>query len=744
MQHSQPPSYKTACRTCRDRKVKCNKVLPCRNCSIAGIACSYPPQVRTVRRPKKAQNRVSTRQHDALTERIDKLEALLKKRSPVLNLDDACDDLDMEESMDQGEELQEVMISPGASMPMPMAHMMASVESVSSGHSSDTTPAPVATTTYTEPAWESSPRIPTSYSRRNENDRRESEASYWRTIEEECASQVFLKEPSTKSQGSDQEQPRMPGPDVTQPWPTDMSFPFNSPTAPMVLPMLTMAQRQVCWREYLENVDPLLKILHRPTTQALILIRDNRCYTLDPPSRALIQAVCLLAITSMSEVDISTTFENDKESVTRHCALLTEQALMAAKFLEAQDLITVQALLLFVYYLRCTEDPRLHALNGMAVFLAIRAGLNRDGAASGLPYLEVELRRRTWWQLITLVDHPDESGIEYLPPGMGADSTRLPLNVNDSELDMQSSSAGPNEEERTGFTETSFCLMQYEIIRTFNQIKLESARISSGRPTKFTAEAAEQRLQSSREYFQHRYFQESHKLKEVAIGEFAADVIAMVLAKRRLLTHISLDRNSNSRGVLPPDAQDRLFLLAVKVLELSRSLQTKKGNEKWRWLSATYFQWSITAFVVRNLTIRPSSTATNRAWHVVDGLLNHWPASVCNSAKAHKLKGLIADAMRHRDAKNLWSLNIPSYSNIGSLASSSNAAYGKGAMPNGRKGGMPFKWTDPVHGVRDPPGALPLPFNQAMISGGLDVTNFGFDEELADDVEFGLLSQLGQ
>ncbi|KAI1609754.1 fungal-specific transcription factor domain-containing protein [Exophiala viscosa] len=708
MQHNHSLWYKTACWTCRDRKVKCDKVLPCRNCSLAGIVCSYPPQVRTVRRPKRAHSTASPKQDDALLDRITKLEALLKKQSSELHINGVNDGQDSSVAEPHAEHAT-------APQSRHLTNATSLVGHLPTNAGLESTTAPVDTA---EPFWKISPE-PGALGPQQGVASDTADANYWERIEEQCASQVFLKSPSVsktsiRSDAYNQEPPNSELPSI--------AFPFHGPSSPAAVPLLPMPERLVCWRKYLENVDPILKILHKSTTQTLLLLPDDQCYTLDSPSRALIQAICLLAVTSMSESDVSAGFSRSKESMTRKCAALTEQALMAAKFLEAQDLTTIQALLLFLYYLRCMEDPRLNALCGMAIFLAVRAGLNRDGAASGLPYLEVELRRRTWWQLLNLVDHPDDSGLENFPPGMGAD-TQLPRNVNDSELDFQ---MGDATEERVGFTESSFCLMQYEVTRTFNLIKSERARASAGR--EFRTEEAEQLLHSSREVFRQKYFQ--GQLKEAPIGEFAADVIAMVLAKRRLLMHISPDRHGHGESVTP-DAQNHLFMLAVHVLELSRSLQTNKSAERWRWLSATYFQWSIAAFVARNLTIRPSSPATKRAWHVMDGILDLWPLPMRNSTKANALKGLIADAMRNRDAQNPW-LSMWSGSNTAQLPSP--PIYRKPPSEDKRIEKL-VHWSDPMSELQQPPPVFS--FNQGLGSDNFGSFNFNFDEL---NMDFGLLS----
>ncbi|KAJ9143524.1 hypothetical protein NKR23_g6608 [Pleurostoma richardsiae] len=429
-------------------------------------------------------------------------------------------------------------------------------------------------------------------------------------------------------------------------------FPFPHPLGGAPPPLLSLAQRRVCWARYTENVDPLLKILHKPTVEGLITVRDVHHYKSHPSIGALVQAVCLLAIISMPAKDVSDNLESEKDELLRLCAYRLEQALMAANFLDARDLTTMQALLLYLYHLKHKEDTKLYGLRGVTIFLAARLGLNRDRVPSGISRLEVELRRRLWWQLITLVDHPDDCGIDYAPPSVGAD-TRLPLNVNDSELEQPQTCAVGND--RKGFTELSFCLMQYEITRLFNRIRFERAHASE--LSKTILNGAEERLHSSRQRMETQYFQDCDEPSPLA--KFAADAVAMILTKRRVLMHISPDLSSKSNPLSQSD-YDHLFLLAIHVLELSRALQTARNFEKWRWLSGTYFQWSVANFVVKDLAVRQASPATKRAWNVINGILDSWPEATRNSPKAAVLKGLIADAVRHRDEQNMWNLGASS------------------------------------------------------------------------------------
>ena len=61
-----------SCQLCRSKKLKCNRVQPCSNCSARGVTCSFlvPPQ--------KPVESTSVRDNDAgLLERIKRLESIM-------------------------------------------------------------------------------------------------------------------------------------------------------------------------------------------------------------------------------------------------------------------------------------------------------------------------------------------------------------------------------------------------------------------------------------------------------------------------------------------------------------------------------------------------------------------------------------------------------------------------------------------------------------------------------------------
>lgn len=62
------------------------------------------------------------------------------------------------------------------------------------------------------------------------------------------------------------------------------------------------------WQTYIDNVDPIIKVLHVPTITEVIRLSDGGFDKLSPGMRALIFSISLAAVTSLSDTDVSASF----------------------------------------------------------------------------------------------------------------------------------------------------------------------------------------------------------------------------------------------------------------------------------------------------------------------------------------------------------------------------------------------------------------------------------------------------
>jgi hypothetical protein len=81
-----------SCVTCRRRKVRCDKHMPCGNCRRAQISCIFPAPGRAPRRPRPKDPNAPPKQHSSereieLVKRLRKLEGIVEELSGQIELE---------------------------------------------------------------------------------------------------------------------------------------------------------------------------------------------------------------------------------------------------------------------------------------------------------------------------------------------------------------------------------------------------------------------------------------------------------------------------------------------------------------------------------------------------------------------------------------------------------------------------------------------------------------------------------
>jgi hypothetical protein len=155
------------------------------------------------------------------------------------------------------------------------------------------------------------------------------------------------------------------------------------------------------WDIFVENVDPLTKVVHVPTLQpAFKKTLADLSGAVPRGFEALMFAIYSTAIMSLSDEECIQRFSEPHRSLLSRYTRATSVALSRARFMGTTSLVVLQALVLHLLAVRDIYEPRaLYSLIGVAVRIAQVMGLERDGTFLGLTPFETELRRRIWWQL---------------------------------------------------------------------------------------------------------------------------------------------------------------------------------------------------------------------------------------------------------------------------------------------------------------------------------------------------------
>jgi hypothetical protein len=377
-------------------------------------------------------------------------------------------------------------------------------------------------------------------------------------------------------------------------------------------------QIPVYWGLFKHNCDVLIKVLHIPSIEPLVLRSAQSLDGIPRGLEALMMAVYFAVVVSLSpeqcfqlggsKVNLLWTFKS-----------MTEQALARAGLLETDEIITIQAFAIFLTSLRIHNSVRvMSTFTALLVRLAQNAGLHRDGTHFGLPPFVVEMRRRLWWSICVLESRAcEDTGYDATIPHESVD-TRLPLNVNDADL-FPAMKELP--QARTGITEMTFSVVRFESTKTFRHLQNVSMD-SAGKNGKLTAAQtlAEkvQAIAGTKKRLQEVYL--DHLDISDPISWYTMTICQIVSAKMSLVTYHPYLRQAGSADLLN-GVKDRLFEEATTAIECWLTLNEEESTAQWRWLCETYIQWYALAFLLSELCERTQGEAVDRAWTAVDGAL---------------------------------------------------------------------------------------------------------------------------
>jgi hypothetical protein len=81
------------------------------------------------------------------------------------------------------------------------------------------------------------------------------------------------------------------------------------------------------WQKYLENVDPILKILHTSSTQKQLMGNARGQEVASPPTECLMSAIHYAAVVTISVEDCRVEFNQNKSDMVKRYLSMTNQKL---------------------------------------------------------------------------------------------------------------------------------------------------------------------------------------------------------------------------------------------------------------------------------------------------------------------------------------------------------------------------------------------------------------------------------
>jgi hypothetical protein len=107
-------------------------------------------------------------------------------------------------------------------------------------------------------------------------------------------------------------------------------------------------QIYLLWKAFLDNFNPLAKIIHAPSGFEMITSSIQHLELLGANIEALMFSIYLAAIVTLGEEECLQVMGQEKAILWVKYSYATQQALIKANFLKCSDIVTLQALTLYL------------------------------------------------------------------------------------------------------------------------------------------------------------------------------------------------------------------------------------------------------------------------------------------------------------------------------------------------------------------------------------------------------------
>ncbi|KAH6995261.1 hypothetical protein EDB80DRAFT_621855, partial [Ilyonectria destructans] len=615
---SPPALNHFSCANCRRRKVKCNKTSPCTNCVRGRLTCVFPQPRRPVR--------TDTNLESTLIARVQNLEEIINSLQLAMVEKDAQISRQKQQLQEQLQEKQEQHQSqqPQLQQQVLQNNAQEKHDDASRGHHSqsparsesiqvvaDRPPTQVDRFSLSPHSTSGSQSTPESDSGKLIRD--EGRSIYingtWAAIRAQVGDFGELGDEVLEDEEAAAEPSAVSSPFFD--FPFSLAQGVGAPEHPCV------EHRQTLWRLYIEVMDPMVKVLHLPTVEPELrkwLPQDN----IDKMPRglsAVIFAVYFSVVSSMEKDQCQEILGRDRDELVLKYKAATERVLTMAGLLNTDNLLVLQAFLIYLVTLR-HHAPRLSwTLCSLAFRLIQAMGAHRDGASLSVSKFETEMRKRLFWNLSVLeCGASEDCGCDPTQLEISSFNTSVPLNLNDEDL---TESMVTEPEEHTNWTQSTPLILWADICQLW-RLLYDSRRRPEGIDKSLQAMTVDEK----RKFIGETVKKMDKKFVKICSPLIPVQWVTATLARLLVLEYKVAAYMPLEQGTeLSQIGHDELFANAIECLELSNRLLADYRGVRWGWLFKTFTAWYPLAFVLTKLNSEPLRRDYERCWRIVERVM---------------------------------------------------------------------------------------------------------------------------
>ncbi|KAK6612147.1 fungal specific transcription factor domain-containing protein [Botrytis cinerea] len=569
-----------SCTNCRRRKIRCNKTTnPCIPCQASGTECIFPTRVRN---PRPRQSNPKSRDSELL-KRISHLESLVSRidASKLLGED--------------GQVEYEVRSNPPSSGPRP--------------HRS-----------FTSPDHHEFGIVPgrmahqfADFIKRQENDSIYTHDGFWTRLSEEIDGlKQLIESPSDDEDENSGSTATSPASKYDSP--SQFVFDSRVTSSNVIIPYPSHDHTKVLFDIYFKKCTSD----GRHYAQANNLLDENTGRHKFKSLEASVFAMYLAAVTSMTNEECLELLNEERNILVTRYKTATEIALQESDFLNSVEIVTLQALITYIAAMRTHDRSRsIWAFIGLAVRLARGIGLHRDGSQQ--PF-DLEMRRRVWWTLIVLDTRASEDrGTETMITD-GSFDTKMPANINDEDMMINSKSLPVD---RIGITSMTFACITMTVSGIGLRMNFVPTRLDA--PV-LTTEQKEQMIKGFTDKIDSTYLAGSDP-NDPRLWWYCR-ISRLLSLKLWLVTQYPLQRRKSTNRVLP---RGQSLRTAMAFLNLAEEIWQYEPSKGWFWFFQSYVPWHVIAVALAELCAEPTGPLADQAWEGIEFHYNKWSEFVADT-----------------------------------------------------------------------------------------------------------------
>ncbi|KAJ5555015.1 hypothetical protein N7461_003485 [Penicillium sp. DV-2018c] len=354
------------------------------------------------------------------------------------------------------------------------------------------------------------------------------------------------------------------------------------------------------WQTFLENVNPLTKIIHAPTVQQKILEAMGDLPKVSREVEVLMFAIYCIALVSMEAEDVEKSFGESKKTLLSKYKRGAQLGFKNAALLRTSSSTVLQAFMLYLLCMRSFSDPHtIWTLCGIAVRIAQRIGIHRDGSAHGLSAFETEMRRRIWLQLI-LID---------------ATSAQFCGNANDSDLDPRMTVA----RNKPGATEMIFVLTRSAFGKWLRQLS-DKSEGSNTSPWAFLSSPSMSLKEKDKAIDElERHLEDDflcHCDESIPLHIATTMMARSAICYTRLMAHHPRQYQSPINPISEAE-KNVIFEYSLKMTEYADYAQNCSVVRKFSWHMMNHMPWDAIIFMLSELRHRTDHEEKTKVWQLI-------------------------------------------------------------------------------------------------------------------------------